>query len=225
MKRDLSALFVTLALLIGLSVVLTPVRGDWRPQMIATLQPGQISTPDRLAPPPTVYPPGQADLGAQVYYQVCMVCHGDRGQGLTDEWRNVLPPPDNNCWQSRCHAANHPVGGFVFPHLVPAVTGAGFLVSFGNAGKLHDFIQTKMPWQAPGSLKQDEYWDLTAFLMRLNGYNPGAAVLDAQSAGQIDFTGKAAINKEPAPWQTILIFLALAFVYSGVVIFVKRKKR
>ena len=225
MKRDLSALFVTLALLIGLSVVLTPVRGDWRPQMIATLQPGQISTPDRLAPPPTVYPPGQADLGAQVYYQVCMVCHGDRGQGLTDEWRNVLPPPDNNCWQSRCHAANHPVGGFVFPHLVPAVTGAGFLVSFGNAGKLHDFIQSKMPWQAPGSLKQDEYWDLTAFLMRLNGYNPGAAVLDAQSAGQIDFTGKAAINKEPAPWQTILIFLALAFVYSGVVIFVKRKKR
>ena len=225
MKRDLSALFVTLALLIGLSVVLTPVRGDWRPQMIATLQPGQISTPDRLAPPPTVYPPGQADLGAQVYYQVCMVCHGDRGQGLTDEWRNVLPPPDNNCWQSRCHAANHPVGGFVFPHLVPAITGAGFLVSFGNAGKLHDFIQTKMPWQAPGSLKQDEYWDLTAFLMRLNGYNPGAAVLDAQSAGQIDFTGKAAINKEPAPWQTILIFLALAFVYSGVVIFVKRKKR
>ena len=224
MKRYLSVLFVTLALVIGLSVVLTPVRGDWRPQMIATLKPGQISTPDRLAPPPTVYPPDQADLGAQVYYQVCMVCHGDRGQGLTDEWRNVLPPPDNNCWQSRCHAANHPVGGFVFPHLVPAVTGGGFLVSFGNAGKLHDFIQSKMPWQAPGSLKPDEYWDLTAFLMRLNGYNPGTAVLDAKSAVQMDFTGKTVQNKEPAPWQIGVIFMALAVIYFVVVIYFKRKK-
>jgi len=224
MKPTLSILFLTLALLIGLGVVLTPVRGDWSPQMIGTLQPGQISTPDRLAPPPTVYPPGQADLGAQVYYQVCMVCHGDRGQGLTDEWRNVLPPPDNNCWQSRCHAANHPVGGFVFPHQVPAVTGAGFLVSFGDAGKLHDFIQSKMPWQAPGSLKPDEYWQLTAYLIRLNGYHLGTTVLDAQSATRIDFSAKAA-NKEPAPWQIGLIFVALAVVYFAVVIYVKRRRR
>ena len=224
MKRFIVVFLLISILLIVLITRETPVRGEWLPQMIATLQPGQVSTPDRLAPPPTVFPPGQADLGAQVYYQVCMVCHGDRGQGLTDEWRNVLPPPDNNCWQSKCHAANHPVGGFVFPHLVPAVTGAGFLVSFGNAGKLHDFIQSKMPWQAPGSLKPDEYWDLTAFLMRLNGYKPGAAVLDAQSAVQIDFSGKAAINKAPAPWQIGLIFLALAMVYFIVVIYIKRKK-
>jgi hypothetical protein len=227
MKRCLSALFVILALLIWLGGFLTPVSAGWHPQMIATLatlQPGQISTPDRLAPPPTVFPPGQADLGAQVYYQVCMVCHGDRGQGLTDEWRNVLPPPDNNCWQSRCHAANHPVGGFVFPHQVPAVTGAGFLASFKNAAALHDFIQSKMPWQAPGSLKPDEYWDLTAFLMRLNGANLGAAVLDPKSAAQVDFTAKTAVNQQPAPWQIGLIFVALAIVYFAAVIYIKRKK-
>jgi hypothetical protein len=153
-----------------------------------------------------------------------MVCHGDRGQGLTDEWRNVLPSPDNNCWRSKCHAANHPVGGFVFPHQVPAVTGPDFLVSFKNAGALHDFIQSKMPWQAPGSLKPDEYWELTAFLIRLNGYKLGVTVLDAQSAAQIDFSGKAVNHKAPAPGQIGLIFVALAFVYFGVVIYFKRKK-
>jgi len=65
-----------------------------------SLVPAQAQTPtlpppamptvqDRLAAPPTVYPPTQADQGAQVYWFVCMVCHGDRGQGLTDEWRMV----------------------------------------------------------------------------------------------------------------------------------------
>jgi hypothetical protein len=117
------------------------------------------------------------------------------------------------------------VGGFVFPHQVPAVTGAGFLASFGSAGTLYDFIQSKMPWQAPGSLKADEYWELTAFLMRLNGYNLGATVLDVKSAAQIDFNGKAASQPTPAPWQIGWIFLALAFLYFGVVIYFKRKKR
>jgi hypothetical protein len=107
---------------------------------------------------------------------------------------------------------------------VPAVTGPDFLVSFKNAGALHDFIQSKMPWQAPGSLKPDEYWELTAFLMRLNGYNLGAAQLDAKSAVQIDFTGKAANKKEPAPWQIGVILLALALVYFAVVIYIKRRK-
>ena len=55
---------------------------------------------DRLAPPPTVYPPTQAGDGAQVYYQVCMTCHGHRGQGLTEAWRMSLDPEDQTCWQS-----------------------------------------------------------------------------------------------------------------------------
>ena len=43
--------------------------------------------PTRLAQPPTVMPPAQADNGAQAYWSMCMSCHGDHGQGLTDEWR------------------------------------------------------------------------------------------------------------------------------------------
>ena len=110
--------------------------------------PVRMSTSSRLSPPPTVYPPAQADQGAQVYYLVCMACHGDRGQGLTTEWRNVLGAPDNNCWQSKCHAANHPFDGFVLPKVIPAVVGPDVLAGFQTAKSLHDFIQQKMPWQA-----------------------------------------------------------------------------
>ncbi len=180
--------------------------------VVPTLEGEMVSPSDRLAPPPTVFPPTQADQGAQVYYLVCMVCHGDRGQGLTDEWRNVLQPPDNDCWRSKCHAPNHPPGGFVFPHEAPAVTGTGFLQGFGNALNLHNFIQTKMPWQAPGSLKPEEYWQLTAYLMRLNGYNLGSRTLDVDSARAIDFTAKAPQPEGLAGWQIG------ALIVGGIVI-------
>ena len=48
--------------------------------------PNPTPTLDRLAPPPTVASPTQADVGAQVYWLNCQPCHGDRSQGLTDEW-------------------------------------------------------------------------------------------------------------------------------------------
>jgi cytochrome c len=154
------------------------------------------SVDDRLAPPPTVYPPTQADEGAQVYYLVCMVCHGDRGQGLTDEWRQVLDPPDQNCWQSRCHAGNHPPGGFVFPRFIPSVVSPGMVARFETALDLYQFLSEKMPWQAPGSRSEQEYWQLTAFLLRENGIDPGMQPLDAQRA--------AAIRMRPVPPQTPL---------------------
>jgi hypothetical protein len=39
-----------------------------------------------------------------------------------------------------------------------------------------------MPWQAPGSLSEDEYWKLTAFLIRQNGLDPGSTPLNEQNA-------------------------------------------
>ena len=165
-----------------------------------TLPPPAMPTvQDRLAPPPTVYPPTQADQGAQVYYQVCMACHGDRGQGLTDEWRNVLDPEDRNCWQSKCHASNHPPEGFVFQKYIPPVIAPGLLTRFATALDLHDFIQTDMPWYAPGSLSAEEYWQLTAFLLRANGYDPGQPDLNPQRAAQIPLRPYPPSTPTPTP--------------------------
>lgn len=190
------SLFLLAWMLWGLAAPATNARAQE-----GTPAPGAGPMPDRLAAPPTVYPPSQADLGAQVFYQVCMACHGDRGQGLTDEWRQVLDPPDQNCWQSGCHASNHPPGGFVFPRYVPSVVSPGMVARFETARDLHQFLKEKMPWQAPGSRSEDEYWQLTAFLLRENGIDPGPANLDESRAAAIAM--RAWLQQPPVSGETV----------------------
>jgi len=137
---------------------------------------------DRMAPPVLPQNPTQADLGAQVYYQNCMSCHGDRGQGLTDEWRAAWAEGDQNCWQAKCHAANHPPGGFELVRTVPSIIGEGRLARFQNAAMLQEYVSTRMPWENPGRLTEDEYWQVTAFLLRANGQEQGQEPLGPQNA-------------------------------------------
>ena len=200
MVGRLATILCSLAAVIQLSLVAQPGWSE-KPATFAettpTPAPAMPPFPERLAPPPTVYPPAQADEGAQVYYLVCMACHGDKGQGLTEEWRNVLNPADRNCWQSKCHASNHPLEGFKMPDYVPPVVGPGLLSAFGDALNLHDFLKARMPWQAPGSLSEKEYWQLTAFLIRENGLDPGDTPLDEQNAKL--FTLKPEPTVTPTP--------------------------
>ena len=141
-------------------------------------------TPDRLAAPPTVESPTQADVGAQVYWLNCQPCHGDQGQGLTDEWRAQYPPEDQNCWNSGCHGERPYESGFKLPQHVPAVIGPGTLTRFATAADLYAFISRAMPFQAPGSLKPDEYWAVTAFLVRAQGRGDPAQVLSSEAAAR-----------------------------------------
>jgi mono/diheme cytochrome c family protein len=183
-----------------------------------------MNSPGLLTPPATVYPPTQADDGAQVYFYICLVCHGDRGQGLT-EWRKNLTPPDNNCWQSKCHAPNHMEGSFTFPREVPPVVGPGVLLGFQNALNLHDYISTKMPWQAPGSLKVEQYWQLTAYLIRANGVDPGLQPLNAANAAKLSFVKPtpAAQTQGTAGILGALILAAIGVV--GAVVLIQRLAR
>lgn len=160
-----------------------------------TPAPDMPPLPQGLEPPPTVYPPTEIYKGSYIYYQVCMACHGDRGQGLTEDWRAMLDPPDQNCWQSKCHASNYPPGGFVFPKYVPAVAGPIILARFETGLDLHEYIRAEMPFQAPGSLSEEEYWQLTAFLLSLNGADPGDEPLNAEQAARIYLDGA----RQPAP--------------------------
>jgi len=156
------------------------------PPMIERAAPGGMDAPvDRLAAPPMPENPTQADYGAQVFYQICMVCHGDQGQGLTDEWRGALDLEDQDCWQSRCHATNHPPDGFLFPRYVPPVVGDVMLRRFQTALDLYNYISTRMPWQAAGTRSEEEYWQLTAHLLRINGVDPGSTQLNASNAAGI----------------------------------------
>jgi mono/diheme cytochrome c family protein len=107
-----------------------------------------------------------ADIGAEIYTLVCRDCHGDRGQGLTDAFRATWAPKDQNCWQSKCHAPNHPPEGFELPRYVPAIIGAHTLTRFRSAAELETYISTNMPWHNPGALTAAEYQQLTAYILR-----------------------------------------------------------
>jgi hypothetical protein len=140
---------------------------------------------DRLGPPPLSDPPTQVELGHYGYYISCMVCHGDEGQGL-EAWRQVLPEDDRNCWKSRCHAANHPPEGFELPRHAPPLMGPGTLARFQTAAELYDYLSAQMPWQAPGILAGEEYWQITAFLAQVHGADPGDELLNREKAADLE---------------------------------------
>jgi len=51
-----------------------------------------------------------------------------------------------------------------------------------HAGSLYQMIQTQMPETAPGSLTDEETVDLVSYILRMNGFEPGAAELGADRA-------------------------------------------
>jgi cytochrome c len=143
---------------------------------------------DRLAIPVLPESPTQVDIGRNLYYYHCMPCHGDRGQGLTDEWREVWVEDHQDCWARGCHAARSELDGFYIPRTIPAVIGSPpALAAFQDAEELFAFLRATQPPQRPGALADAEYWALTNFLFHENGrplpLSPGMA--SVSSAGLV----------------------------------------
>jgi cytochrome c len=136
-------------------------------------------TVDRLSAPPTVPSPTQADDGEQLYWLHCQPCHGDVGQGLTDEWRAEYPPDHQNCWSSGCHGERPYEEGFTLPATVPAIIGTDTLHRFQTLGQLYEFTRATMPFEYPGVLSDEEYLAVTAFLAQENGLWDGVPLTEA----------------------------------------------
>ena len=173
----------------------------------------------------------QADVGANVYRLVCQACHGDQGQGLTDAWRATWAPSDQNCWQSKCHASNHPPEGFELPHWAPPIIGQGMLARFQTAEDLHAFLKERMPWHAPGSLPDENYWQLTAYLARANGLFDDKTVLAANNAANVRFWPEqpaSPIEPSPSntpvfPWQVWGVVLLTGAAVSAGLLYSRRR--
>jgi quinol-cytochrome oxidoreductase complex cytochrome b subunit len=129
----------------------------------------------------------QLEAGSLKYWSLCMACHGDRGQGLTEEWKDAFGPEDRNCWKSGCHGADYPAGSFFLPqdNVIPAVAGQGRLSRFTNAQELHDFILANMPWWDPGQLTDTEAWGVTAHILDLHKVLPDGFTLTDENASAI----------------------------------------
>ena len=144
-------------------------QGADAPQTVAAPT-SQMPMEDRLAEPVLPESPTQVDIGRNLYYFHCMPCHGDRGQGLTDEWREVWVEDHQNCWGRGCHTGRSQLAAFYIPRTIPAVIGSPQALGvFDTAEDLFVFLRATQPPQRPGALADEEYWALTSFLLHENG--------------------------------------------------------
>jgi len=139
----------------------------------AVLAQSLIPTPtyDPLAEPVLPDDPTEFDLGHNLFWHWCMPCHGDQGQGLTDEWRSVWEEDHQNCWDRGCHGGRREDLGFPIPKHVPAVMDDQQLSKFSSVDALYEFLKSTHPPQSPGALTDDEYHNISVYLFAMNGRN------------------------------------------------------
>jgi len=187
-----------------------------------------MPTPDRLAEPTLPPNPSQADKGAQVYWLSCLPCHGDRGQGLTEEFKQTYPAEDRNCWNSGCHGKRPYENGFTLPMNVPAIIGSGTLQKFPNASVLRSYIFAVMPFWKPASLTEEQSWQVTAFLLRENNLLTTGEELTASNADlvRVRTTQSVATPQPPAvpatSWKLSPIYFMVVFIVLLLVLFLLR---
>lgn len=124
----------------------------------------------------------QVRRGAALFDRNCAVCHGDSGLGL-QEARAAFPQDHRHC--TRCHKPNNPVvmsleqvheegrDHDLFPiGDPPPLRGEGALASLRTPTALFHYTRATMPRYRPGTMRDEEYLDVTAFLAYVNEW-PG----------------------------------------------------
>ena len=214
LSRIMLAVFVIVSVMTASLLASTDVKASPHQQSKSTTTPLPQPTPTfdvkRLDKPLVVSEvPNQLEAGSLKYWGVCMACHGDRGQGLTEEWKDAFGAEDRNCWQSGCHGADHPPQGFLIPKdkVIPSVAGQGSLARFQNAQDLHDYILASMPWWDPGQLTDTEAWGVTAYILHMHKVLPDDFVLSDENASAImtQYAVQPPTNDRPA----ILVFASI----------------
>ncbi len=126
--------------------------------------------------------------GAEVYDLVCSDCHGDSGMGIAEGRLSFLPD------HQRCEGCHKPFNAPTKANVElsernsfnigepPPLRGDGVLAHFGNASVLYSYLQATMPRYDPGILSDEDYLDITAFLLELNGALPDDATLTEENA-------------------------------------------
>ena len=172
MQRWLSALAVGLALSYPASCQ-AQAATDANPGL------GQKATPQELSqffsyPPDGAGLPdgkGSVDQGKVVYETKCAACHGDKLQGVK------------------------PTGG------LPLVGGRGSLTQakplkttesyWPYATTMFDYIKRAMPFNAPGSLKDDEIYALVAYILAEGHVVAPDTVLDKVSLPKVEMPNRS----------------------------------
>src|SRR5215471_5941229 len=116
---------------------------------------------------------GSAKEGAAIYAQKCAACHGKNGyEGRAPQlikFDSPAPAPDT-----------------LPPCLTPCIRGGNVMgLHSPYATTIWDYINRGMPFGKEGSLKPDEVYALTAYLLFKNGVIPEDQVVNAKSLAQV----------------------------------------
>ena len=134
------------------------------PKLGKPLSPSDLSAWDiNVLPDGTNLPPGsgKAADGAKIFAEKCALCHGENGKGGRAA-RVIGGPPKASL-----------DGGKTIANFWPAAT------------TLFDFIRRAMPYNAPHSLKDDEVYALTAYLLSLNKLIGENEMMNAQTLPKV----------------------------------------
>ncbi|MCA1500098.1 cytochrome c [Bradyrhizobium sp. NBAIM14] len=145
---------------------------------------GRPATPQEIAlwnidvrPDGTGLPPGSgtAARGRQVFAENCAACHGENGVGGIK---------DRLVGGQGTLASDAPVKtvGSYWPY----------------ATTLFDYIHRAMPYQAPGSLSNDDTYAVAAYILSLNGIVAADGKLDRESLPNVRMPNRNGFVPDPA---------------------------
>lgn len=144
---------------------------------------GRPATPDEIArwdidvrPDGKGLPPGSGTVahGKEVFADNCAACHNDNGVGGIK---------DRLVGGQGTLASDTPVKtvGSFWPY----------------ATTLFDYIHRAMPYQAPGSLSNDDTYAVAAYILHLNGILPADGKLDRDSLPKIRMPNRDGFVPDP----------------------------
>jgi mono/diheme cytochrome c family protein len=123
-------------------------------------------------------PPGSGTAveGETVFAAKCQACHGAKGVG---------GPNDTLAGGSGTLAGDKPLKtvGSYWPY----------------ATTLFDYVRRAMPWDHPRSLTNDEVYEVSAYILNLNGIIGSDDVLDAQSLPKVKMPNRDGFVPFPRP--------------------------
>jgi mono/diheme cytochrome c family protein len=124
-------------------------------------------------------PPGRgtAREGEDLYIQHCASCHGDFGEGL-DRWPALMGGRGSLTTET----PRRTVGSY-----------------WQHAPMVFDYIRRAMPYTAPQSLTNDEYYAITAYVLHLNELIAEDAVLDRESLPRVEMPNRDGFVLEARP--------------------------
>jgi hypothetical protein len=220
MKRFLSVYMIVFLPLFFLSMAVSFSNVAYA-QDVATPTP----TYDPLVEPSLPENPSEYDLGRNWYWHNCMTCHGDVGQGLTDDFRAIWPEDHQNCWAHGCHGGHNGDEGFPIPTVVPALVNESKLAQFSSQQTFYKYLKSTHPPQDPGGLTDEEYQAIVKFVFSLNDrtineITPTSTFEPISTLTPVP-EGKSA--EKGAPQPTIFVYIGLGIFIIVLVIWTYRK--